>query len=166
PLAMALIGHEADAVAGAGSPLLRRPQQPELGLSRLQRLAGLADHDRIRTGTAQPAAALAGGGDDGLIPRLRRRGGPTPHHGGQGEWLAPSGQILAQLHKVFSHRSPPPARSYSFTPLPSLCPGMPRAYAPVYVPGRGGVPDTSLLYLIASHTRLDRQGMSMLRTPR
>src|SRR3989441_5005499 len=39
-------------------------------------------------------------------------------------------------------------------------------YAPAYVPGSGGVPETSLLYLIASHTRLDRQGMSMLRTPR
>ena len=111
PLALALHGHEADAVVGPGFQLLRRPQQHELGLPGLQRLAGLADHDRLRTGTAQPAADVAGGGDDGLIPRLRRRGGPTPHHGGQGEWLAPSGQILAQLHKVFSHRSPPPARS-------------------------------------------------------
>src|SRR5437660_12665229 len=59
------------------------------------------------------ASDLAGGGDDGPVPLLARRGAPTPHHGGQGKRLAPPGKVPGQLHQVLSHSSPPPSRSVS-----------------------------------------------------
>src|SRR5437899_2492261 len=76
-------------------------------------------------------AALASGGDDGLVPRLRGGGCPAPHHGGQGKGLAPPGKVPGQLHQVLSHSPPPPSRS-----LAHALQLMP----PHHVPASGGVP--------------------------